>query len=100
MDRREKLDWIKAEVCPKLDLSQELDIPCILSVITKFRKEHHWKIDEPMHAEVNEYGHLIINGIHAGQITNKIPHAYYQRENCGDYEAAIIARQEAYGYYD
>lgn len=93
MNRAEMLEWIKTEICPKLDLSQELDVKTILQVVGKFRVEHHVKADAKMTAEVNEYGHLFINGIHAGAITNHIP-----RGNFDEYayylEGKILARQE------
>lgn len=93
MNRRDMLNWIKAEICPKLDISQELDIKCILDVVGKFRVNHHLKIDTPMSAAVNKYGHLFINGIHAGQITNKIPCGNFDEEGYF-YEGKIIARSE------
>ena len=93
MNRREMLNWIKSEICPKLDISQELDIKCILDVVGKFRVNQHYKTDTPMTAAVNEYGHLFINGIHAGQITNKIPFGNFDEEGyC--YEGKILARSE------
>ena len=93
MNRKQMLDWIKTEICPKLDLSQELDIKRILDVVGKFRVNQHIKADAPMTATVNEYGHLFINGIHAGQITNKIPFGNFDEEGYF-YEGKIIARTE------
>jgi hypothetical protein len=46
-----------------------------------------------MTAAVNEYGHLFINGIHAGQITNKIPFGNFDEEGYL-YEGKILARSE------
>jgi threonine dehydrogenase-like Zn-dependent dehydrogenase len=83
----------KLEICPKLDLSQELDIKCILDVVGKFRINQHYKTDTPMTAAVNKYGHLFINGIHAGQITNKIPFGNFDEEGYR-YEGKILARSE------
>ena len=38
MNRREMLNWIKSEICPKLDLSQEFDIKCILDAVGKLQR--------------------------------------------------------------
>ena len=89
MNRKEMIQFIRAEICPKLDFSQELDINCILKTVGKFRIRHQIK-DEPMQAEVNEYGHLFINGIHAGQITNKISHSNFDEVGY-HYESMILA---------
>ena len=94
-NRRELMDWISVEICPKLDLSQELDIHTIIDVVTKFRVKNSWNIHTPMHAALNEYGHLFINGIHAGLITNGIPRPNFSEE--GYYlEGRILARTEMY----
>lgn len=85
------LQFIKTEICPKLDLSQELDIGLILKVVGKFRVDNHFRVDnKAMTAEVNEYGHLFINGKHAGQITNKIPRLNFD-ESGYHYETMILA---------
>ncbi len=94
MNRREMINFIKMEICPKLDLSQELDIDCIIKAIEKFRVSNHVKVKAPMTAEVNDNGHLFINGIHAGQITNKIPRPNF--DESGYYaESKIIAMSES-----
>ena len=93
MNRREKLNWIKSEICPKLDFTQELDIDRILQVVGKFRVDHRLKINDPMTATVNEYGHLFINDIHVGQITNKIPNVNFD-EHGYCLEEKILARSE------
>ena len=97
-NRRGMLDWIAIEVCPKLVFPyQDLDIDTILKVVGKFRAAQRWKQDEPMRATINEYGHLFINGIHAGLITGKIPRGSFDEY---EYyiEGQILARQEAGDY--
>ena len=95
MNRRKMLDWIKSEICPQLDLSQQLDIKRILDVVGKFRVNQCIRADVPMTATVNEYGHLFINGIHAGQITNKIPRPTFNEEGY-ILENRILARTADY----
>lgn len=94
-NRRELLDWISVEICPKLELTQQLDIKTIIDVVTKFRVKNSWNIHTPMHATLNEYGHLFINGIHAGLITNHIPRPRYSEE-ANILEGKILARTEDY----
>ena len=93
MTRKEMIQFIRSEICPKLNTHQELDINCILKTVGKFRVSNHVKVKEPMTAEVNEYGHLFINGIHAGQITNKIPRLNFD-ESGYRYEEMILAMCE------
>ena len=94
-NRRQLLDWISVEICPKLDLTQELDIKTIVQVVSKFRIKNKWNVNTPMHATLNEYGHLFINGIHAGLITNHIPRPRYS-EAVNILEGKILARTEMY----
>lgn len=95
MNRKEVINYIKSEVFPLFDLSQEIDMNAAIKVISKFRVENNIKVNEPMKAEVNEYGHLFINGIHAGQITNKIPRANFS-EYSYIIENKILSRSEEY----
>lgn len=95
MNRTDMINWIKNEVCPKFDLTQDLEIGCIIKTVSAWRRKYGFKPYEEMTASVNEYGHLFINGIHAGQITNKIPRANFS-EYSYIIENKILSRSEEY----
>lgn len=93
MNRKQLLEFIRREICPKLHIKQELDIATTIKVLEHFRTDNHIKVNEPMTATINEYGHLFINGIHAGQISNKIPYPEFDEQSYY-IESLILARQE------
>lgn len=92
MNRKQMIEYIKREICPQLHIKQELDIVATIKAIERYRVVNHVKPDEPMKATVNEFGHLFINGQHAGQITNKIPQPNFYEDGY-IIESRILARQ-------
>lgn len=90
MDRRQKLDFINAEILPQVNISHKVDIREILTLIDRWRIGKSGSIK--MTAMVDD-GFLYINNDPVGRIAPKLPKVAYN-ENAAYWEGRILSRQE------
>lgn len=90
MDRRQKLDFINAEILPQVNISHKVDIREILTLIDRWRIGKSGSIK--MTARVDD-GFLFINNDPVGRIAPKLPKVAYSEE-AAYFEGRILSRQE------
>lgn len=95
-DRRKVIDFVRSEIFPKVDISQDMDCKEVIKTVIEWRrnaiKTGLISGREEMTAEVND-GFLSILGHKVGRIASKMPSANFD-EMSYYVEGRILARTE------
>ena len=70
MDRREKIAFMNAEICPQVDFRVQIDFKECIRLIER------WRIGKPIDIKMNPFvddGFLFMNGEPLGRIAAKMP---------------------------